>query len=78
MLQQDNQLFQTARLINCGWFMSTILGDYLSSILGMVREGNNWSLNPLTDFRLDDHQVSERGTGNVVSVEVCPIDSPVC
>ncbi|KIO30863.1 hypothetical protein M407DRAFT_37431, partial [Tulasnella calospora MUT 4182] len=45
--KQDNEIFQTSRLINCGWFMNTILSDYLSAILGLVREGNSWSLDPL-------------------------------
>ncbi|KAG8881440.1 hypothetical protein FRB97_009566 [Tulasnella sp. 331] len=30
---QDNDIFQTARLINCGWFKSMIFGDYLFSAL---------------------------------------------
>ena len=27
--KQDEEIFQTARLINCGWFMNVILSDYL-------------------------------------------------
>jgi len=44
---QDEDLFQITRLIMCGLFMTVILSDYLSSILGLVREGSTWSLNPL-------------------------------
>ncbi|KAG8950753.1 hypothetical protein FRC04_007172 [Tulasnella sp. 424] len=87
--KQDDDLFNTARLVNSGFFMQTILADYLAAILGLVREGNSWALDPLTDFRNQDHRhvfelvsvhllrsnktrinsVSERGTGNVVSIE---------
>ncbi|KIO24704.1 hypothetical protein M407DRAFT_25951 [Tulasnella calospora MUT 4182] len=67
--KQDDEIFGTARLINCGWFMSTIFGDYLASILGLVREGNSWSLDPLSNFRENSHEIVERGSGNIVSVE---------
>ena len=30
-MQQDNQIFNTARLINCGHFAFAVFGDYLSS-----------------------------------------------
>jgi linoleate 10R-lipoxygenase len=46
LLAQEEELFQTARLINCGWFGSVVFSDYFSCILGLVRDGNNWSLNP--------------------------------
>ena len=46
LLAQDEELFQTARLINCGWFGSVIFSDYFSCILGLVRDGSNWSLSP--------------------------------
>ena len=45
-LDQDEELFQTARLINCTWFGSCVFSDYFSAILGLVRLGNSWSLNP--------------------------------
>lgn len=46
LLAQEEELFQTARLINCGWFGSVVFSDYFSSILGLVRQGSSWSLNP--------------------------------
>ncbi|KAG9042010.1 hypothetical protein FS837_011455 [Tulasnella sp. UAMH 9824] len=67
--KQDDEIFGTARLVNCGWFMSTIFGDYLASILGLVREGNSWSLDPLSNFREASHEIVERGSGNIVSIE---------
>jgi len=27
--QQDEDLFQTSRLVNCGWFLQVIFGDYI-------------------------------------------------
>ncbi|KAH9986089.1 linoleate diol synthase [Russula compacta] len=66
---QDEDIFQTARLINCTWFGSAIFSDYFSSILGLVRQGSTWSLNPFGEIRDSDHKLFERGTGNVCSVE---------
>lgn len=63
-------MFQTARLINCAWFASAVFSDYFSAILGLVREGNSWSLNPFEEIRNADHSLFERGRGNVCSVEV--------
>ncbi|KAK0469345.1 linoleate diol synthase [Desarmillaria tabescens] len=68
-LKQDEELFQTARLVNCGWFGNVVFSDYFSCILGLVREGSSWSLNPFGEFRKDDHSLFERGEGNVCSVE---------
>jgi hypothetical protein len=46
LLDQEEEIFQIARLINCGWFAAVVFSDYLSCILGLIRDGNNWSLNP--------------------------------
>lgn len=43
---QDKDIFETARLINCAWFGAAIFSDYFSSILGLARQGSTWSLNP--------------------------------
>ncbi|KAJ6515136.1 linoleate diol synthase [Mycena vitilis] len=66
---QDEELFQTTRLVNCGWFGSVVFSDYFSSILGLVREGSSWSLNPFGEMRGPDHAIFDRGQGNVCSVE---------
>ncbi|KIJ55788.1 hypothetical protein M422DRAFT_152180 [Sphaerobolus stellatus SS14] len=68
-LAQDEEIFQTARLINCTWFAQVVFSDYFSSILGLVRDGSAWSLNPFAEIRKDDHTMVERGMGNAVSVE---------
>jgi hypothetical protein len=69
LLQQEEEIFQTARLINCGWFGTVVFSDYFSTILGLVRYGNSWSLQPFEEIRNDDHSLFERGRGNVCSVE---------
>ena len=43
-LLQDEEIFQTARLVNCGHFISTVMGDYVRGFLGLS-EGNAWELN---------------------------------
>jgi len=41
---QDEEIFQTAKLVNCGHFMSAIMGDYVAGFLGSS-EGCNWNMN---------------------------------
>ncbi|KAG1742705.1 heme peroxidase [Suillus paluster] len=69
LAKQDDEIFQIARLCNCGWFTSVILSDYLSCILGLVRKGSNWTLEPFDEMRNADHQIFERGRGNASSAE---------
>ncbi|XP_006456120.1 hypothetical protein AGABI2DRAFT_195360 [Agaricus bisporus var. bisporus H97] len=66
---QDDEIFHRTRLVNCGYFMNIILGDYVGAILGLVRDGNDWRLDPLMNMRGLEHEVSTRGEGNVCSVE---------
>ncbi|KAI0313699.1 heme peroxidase [Amylostereum chailletii] len=68
-LQQDDELFHRARLVNTGFFMQIILGDYVAAILGLVRDGLTWRLDPTMNMRETDHEVVPRGEGNVCSVE---------
>ncbi|KAF9042906.1 heme peroxidase [Panaeolus papilionaceus] len=67
--QQDDEIFHRARLVNCGYFMHIILGDYVGAILGLVRDGTDWRLDPLMTMREIDHDFVPVGQGNVVSVE---------
>ncbi|KAF7982555.1 hypothetical protein HWV62_27534 [Athelia sp. TMB] len=69
LLEQEEDIFQTARLVNIGWFGSVVFSDYFSSILGLLRQGSSWSLNPFGEIRNEDHTLFERGRGNVCSVE---------
>lgn len=48
LAKQEDELFQRARLVNCGFFMKVILGDYVGVILGLVRDGSTWRLDPLS------------------------------
>ncbi|KAG6865223.1 hypothetical protein C0991_004346 [Blastosporella zonata] len=64
---QDEQIFQTARLVNGGHFMSTIMGDYVAGFLGAA-EGSNFYLDPFDVIDTKDLKV-DRGRGNHVSVE---------
>ena len=70
LIAQEEEIFQTARLINCGWFGSAVFADYVAAILGLVRQGSSWSLNPFEEIRNLDHSLFERGRGNACSVEV--------
>lgn len=69
LIAQEEELFQITRLVNCGWFASVVFSDYFSCILGLVREGSSWSLDPFGEIRNEDHSLFERGKGNVCSVE---------
>ncbi|KAF9006152.1 linoleate diol synthase [Cyathus striatus] len=69
LLAQEEEIFQTARLVNASWFAAVVFTDYFSTILGLVRDGNSWSLTPFDEIRKEDHSLFERGKGNVCSVE---------
>ncbi|KAM0789376.1 hypothetical protein ACM66B_000206 [Microbotryomycetes sp. NB124-2] len=69
MTKQDEELFQTARLINCGWFMQIIFYDYIRVILHLNETESIWSLVPTNDFRTALGKTAQRGTGNAVSLE---------
>lgn len=66
---QDEKIFQTARLVNCGFFMQIILGDYVAAILGLVRDGLSWRLDPRIEVHESDGSLSQTGLGNVCSIE---------
>lgn len=69
LAKQDEEIFQIARLCNCAWFAAVVFSDYFSAILGLVRQGSSWSLEPFEEIRNEDHSVFERGRGNACSVE---------
>ncbi|CAG8729471.1 12445_t:CDS:2, partial [Acaulospora colombiana] len=66
---QDDEIFNIARLINCAWFAGIVFSDYLAAILGLSRDANPWSMDPFSEIRNDDHTMVERGQGNANSVE---------
>lgn len=44
---QDDEIFNRARLVNTAFFMQIILRDYVGVILGLIRDGSTWRLDPL-------------------------------
>ncbi|KAF8958408.1 heme peroxidase [Flammula alnicola] len=68
-IAQDDEIFHRARLVNCGYFMHIILGDYVGAILGLVRDQSDWRLDPLMTMRELNHSFAPVGEGNVVSLE---------
>lgn len=68
-IAQDDEIFHRARLVNCGFFVQIILRDYVGAILGLVRDGSDWRLDPLVSIRNVDHRIVPRGQGNSVSIE---------
>ena len=68
--KQDEEIFQTARLVNCGHFMALIFGDYVAGFLGLGHDGNTWSMNPFDPIKKPITNIEVgRGQGNHVSVE---------
>ncbi|KAF9258714.1 heme peroxidase [Marasmius fiardii PR-910] len=66
--KQDEEIFQTARLVNGGHFMSLIMGDYVAGFLGLS-EGNAWNMNAFDPIKDKNGSPVERGEGNHCSVE---------
>ena len=66
----DNDLFQTARLITGGLYISISLGDYLRAIQGVHEKDTTWTFDPR--MYIDKTALGEgvpRGMGNQVSAE---------
>ncbi|GKT58023.1 fatty acid oxygenase [Colletotrichum tofieldiae] len=69
-IKYDNDLFQTARLITCGLYVSIVLRDYVRTILNMNRSPSSWALDPRTnEGKSILRGATPEGTGNQVSVE---------
>ncbi|KAF9512279.1 hypothetical protein BS47DRAFT_1394408 [Hydnum rufescens UP504] len=69
LLKQDEEIFQTARLINSAFYANVVLSDYLAGILGTQRDALSWSLDIGSEWREGDRTLLERGRGNSCSVE---------
>ncbi|BGP48804.1 hypothetical protein JCM10450v2_004680 [Rhodotorula kratochvilovae] len=65
---QDLDIFNTARNINCGWFVNVIFQDYIRTILNISRTDSTWSLVPTGEIKTLMGRLP-RGEGNHVSVE---------
>ncbi|WAQ90262.1 hypothetical protein PtA15_12A250 [Puccinia triticina] len=66
--KQDDEVFGTARLVNCNYFVQMILHDYLQSILGSVQADSDWSLDPRTQIKTLLGS-TPKAVGNSVSIE---------
>ncbi|KAJ7745980.1 heme peroxidase [Mycena metata] len=68
--QQDEEIFQIARLINCGHFKSALIGDFFGGLLGLS-EGITSSLpdHAVEKIKRQDGTTVQRGQGHQCSVE---------
>ncbi|KAJ4213597.1 hypothetical protein NW760_015069 [Fusarium oxysporum] len=64
--KQDDDLFNTARLITCGMYIQISVHDYLRALMGFHQFDTNFTLDPRADF---DQKKTSRGIGNQVTVE---------
>lgn len=66
--RQDEEIFGTARLVNCGYFVNMILHDYLQAILGTIQADSDWTLDPRMEIK---SLIGSPGKaiGNAVSIE---------
>ncbi|KAF9885228.1 hypothetical protein FE257_000588 [Aspergillus nanangensis] len=71
LAKQDNDLFQTGRLVTCGLYVNIILGDYLRTILNLNVNPvkSDWKLDPRRQIDVFDSEGIPRGLGNQVSAE---------
>ncbi|KAJ3546103.1 hypothetical protein NM208_g2174 [Fusarium decemcellulare] len=64
--KQDDDIFNTARLITCGMYIQISVHDYLRALMGFHQFDTNFTLDPRADF---DQKKTSRGIGNQVTVE---------
>lgn len=70
LAKQDHDLFNTARLIVGGLYVSISLGDYLRAIMNLHSVNTEWCMDPRTEIgKQYDGEGVPRGVGNMVSVE---------
>ncbi|KAK8256469.1 hypothetical protein IWZ00DRAFT_541955 [Phyllosticta capitalensis] len=68
--KQDNDLFQTARLVVGGLYINICLHDYLRGLTNTHHSASDWTLDPRVAVnRLFDADGVPRGVGNQVSAE---------
>lgn len=68
--QQDEELFQTGRLVTCGLYINFILNDYLRTIVNLNRVDTTWTLDPRFEpEKIYNPDGTPAGIGNMISVE---------
>lgn len=65
----DEHLFQTARNINVGTFVTVVLKDYLRMLLGINRANTTWTLPINQEFASTARKDIPKATGNQCSIE---------
>jgi hypothetical protein len=65
----DEHLFQTARNINVGTFVTVVLKDYVRMLLGINRENTTWTLPINQEFAPATGKDVPKATGNQCSIE---------
>ncbi|KAJ7827293.1 heme peroxidase [Mycena leptocephala] len=69
--QQDEEIFQTARLVNCGHFRSIVVNDYAVGLLGLPKDVMLSMLDdPPRVFKRKQVKIVEKGQGKQSSVEL--------
>ncbi|KAK8076499.1 hypothetical protein PG994_003771 [Apiospora phragmitis] len=65
----DNDLFQTARLVTAGLYITLV--DYVRNIVNLNRSNTTWTLDPRAEMgkNAGTFAGAERGTGSMVSAE---------
>lgn len=70
LVKQDNDLFQTARLITNGLYINISLHDYIRGIANLNHSESTWTLDPRLEIdKTFDGVGTPRGVGNQVSCE---------
>lgn len=70
LTKQDEDLFQTARLITNGLYIQICLHDYLRGLTNAHHSTTDWTLDPRIDVdRMFDAEGVPKGVGNQVSAE---------
>ncbi|KAG4442109.1 hypothetical protein IFR05_002395 [Cadophora sp. M221] len=70
LAKQDNDIFQTARLIVGGLYINICLHDYLRGLTNTHHSSSTWTLDPRVEVTKQyDGEDLERGCGNQVSAE---------
>ncbi|MBW0561260.1 hypothetical protein O181_100975 [Austropuccinia psidii MF-1] len=66
--QQDDEIFGTARLVNCAHFAGIVLSDYILAILNTIQADSDWILDPRMTIK-NLLGSTPQAVGNSVSVE---------
>ncbi|KAF7625730.1 prostaglandin G/H synthase 2/cyclooxygenase 2, pgh2/cox2 [Aspergillus flavus] len=70
LAKQDEDLFQTARLVTNGLYVNISLHDYIRGLANLHHSSSDWTLDPRVKInKIFDSEGVPRGIGNQVSVE---------